>query len=42
VSETVIGGTFIGVGEYFIGLVDFLELLFGSVSTVMVGVVLKG
>jgi hypothetical protein len=40
-SEAIIGGTLAGVGEYFVGLVGLLELLLGTVSPVMVRMVLE-
>jgi hypothetical protein len=42
VSKAVIGGTFVGVREYFVGFIDLLELRLSPIAAVMVRVVLKG
>ena len=41
VTEAVIGGALINIGEYLVGLVDFLELLLSTVSMITVRVILK-
>ncbi len=40
--ETVVGSTFIRVGEHLVGFVNFLEFICGSILMVVVGVVSKG